>query len=180
MREGTDDGLFGAFMLLYRALLDRKQFKEPSSIAEFRAIQRRLPDDQRLRIFLTGRDSVPSCGAICTALGDTGVYLFGACNDSGMSTNGSYLIQWRAIQWMKQQGCRWYNLNGVNPEKNPGTYHFKAGVAGRAGQDVKSMGRFDAFAGSATATSVHLANLIARRCSKLIDDARQTVRRQME
>ena len=92
-------------MTLYRALLARKKFKEPNDIGEFREVQRQLPEGEKMRVFLTGRDGRPSCGAICSAIGKTGVYLFGACNDEGMTTNGSYLIQWKAIQWMKQQGC---------------------------------------------------------------------------
>jgi len=47
-----------------------------------------------------------------------------------MKTKGSYLLQWRAIQWLKGKGCRWYDLGGINPETNPGVYHFKAGLSG--------------------------------------------------
>lgn len=155
--DGTDDESFGAFAELYRSLLDRKKFKEPNDIREFRAIQEHLPGNQKLRVFLTGRDGTPSCGAVCSAYGGTGIYLFGACNEAGMTTNGSYLIQWKVIQWLKDRGCRLYNLNGINPETNPGTYHFKAGVAGKTGRDVRYLGRFDAYEGSATATAVHLA-----------------------
>jgi lipid II:glycine glycyltransferase (peptidoglycan interpeptide bridge formation enzyme) len=36
------------------------------------------------------------------SIGDTGVYLFGATNDEGMKNKGSYLLQWKAIQWMKK------------------------------------------------------------------------------
>ena len=176
--EGSDDASFGAFIELYRSLLDRKRFKEPNDIREFRVIQERLPDDQKLRIFLTGKNGAPSCGAICSALGGTGVYLFGACNESGLATNGSYLIQWKAIQWFKQQGCRVYNLNGINPESNPGTYHFKAGVAGRTGRDVRYLGRFDAYGGSLTATGVHLAAEAYRSFQRLLSRRANPVRAQ--
>ena len=169
--EGTGDALFADFMHLYRALLDRKKFKEPSDIAEFRAIQQQLPDDQKMMLFLTGKNGTVSCGAICTALGRTGVYLFGACNDQGLTTNGSYLIQWKIIQWLKQQGCLHYNLNGINPEKNPGTYHFKAGVAGKARREVRYLGRFDAYAGSPTATGVHVMNAALLRCKSMLRQA---------
>ena len=171
--EGSDDVLFGAFVELYRALLGRKRFQEPNDIDEFRDIQRRLPDGLKMRILLTGRDGRPSCGAICTAIGTTGVYLFGACDDLGMTTNGSYLIQWKAIQWLKQQGCRRYNLNGINPERNPGTYHFKAGIAGKGRREVRYLGRFDAYAGSATATSIHVINTAMLSCKRLLAQAKK-------
>jgi lipid II:glycine glycyltransferase (peptidoglycan interpeptide bridge formation enzyme) len=172
--EGSDDALFGAFVELYRALLERKKFQQPNDIDEFRDVQRRLPEDQKMRIFLTGRDGRPSCGAICTAIGKTGVYLFGACNELGMTTNGSYLLQWKVIQWLKEQGCRWYNLNGINPDKNPGTYHFKAGIAGKAGRDVHYLGRFDAYAGSGTARSIHLLSRAVLSCKRLLARPKKT------
>ena len=174
---GSDDRFFHAFMELYRALLHRKQFKEPNDINEFREMQRRLPDSLKMMVFLTGAGDDPSCGGVCTAIGATGVYLFGACNDAGLKTNGSYLIQWKAIQWLKEQGCRWYNLNGVNPDANPGTYHFKAGIAGKSGLDTRYLGRFDAYAGSATATIVSAANRAALSARRAVARARSLARR---
>lgn len=126
--EGTDDSLFVDFIGLYRELLRRKQFKEPNDINEFRTIQHELSTKFKMGIFLCRSNGFSSAGAICTAIGETGVYLFGATNDQGMKNKGSYLLQWKAIQWMKNNGCRYYNLNGINPLTNPGTYHFKAGI----------------------------------------------------
>jgi len=34
------------------------------------------------------------------------------------------------IQRLKAQGAVRYDLNGINPETNPGVHHFKAGMAG--------------------------------------------------
>ena len=34
------------------------------------------------------------------------------------------------IQWLKENGVRHYNLGGINPETNPGVYHFKRGLSG--------------------------------------------------
>ena len=169
---GSDDRFFHTFLDLYRALLERKKFKEPNDINEFREVQRRLPDSLKMMVFLTGAGDQPSCGAVCTAIGTTGVYLFGACNDQGLRTNGSYLIQWKAIQWMREQGCRWYNLNGVNPDANPGTYHFKAGIAGKSGLDTRYMGRYDAYAGSTAATIVSAANRAALSARRAVAHAR--------
>jgi hypothetical protein len=36
-----------------------------------------------------------------------------------------------------------YNLNGINPTKNPGTYKFKNDLAGKNGTSVQFLGRFD-------------------------------------
>jgi len=149
--EGTDDSLFVDFIGIYQDLLRRKKFQEPNDINEFRTIQRELPTEFKMRIFLCRTSDFSSTGAICTAIGETGVYLFGATNDQGRANKGSYLVQWKAIQWMKNCGCRYYNLNGINPVNNPGTYHFKAGLSGKSGKDVYYLGRFDCYSGALNA-----------------------------
>jgi hypothetical protein len=157
--EGTDDGLFADFIGLYGEMLRRKKFQIPSDINEFRMIQRDLPDELKMRIFLCRTNGVNSAGGVFTAIGDTGVYLFGATNDQGMENNGSYLVHWKAIQWMKQCGCRYNNLNGINPKKNPGTYVFKEGLAGKSGWDVYYLGRFDCYPGAIESALARAADL---------------------
>ena len=158
--EGTDDGLFADFIGIYRELLQRKKFKEPSDINEFRMIQSELPTKFKMRIFLCRSNGLSSAGAICTSIGETGVYLFGAINDQGMKNNSSYLLQWKAIQWMKNNACRYYNLNGINPLTNPGSYQFKTGISGKSGKDVHYLGRFDCYSGAITALLARGGDLV--------------------
>lgn len=145
MIGGTEDYLFANFIDIYNSLLKRKQFKEPNDINEFRMIQNKLPLEHKMMLFICESNGSISAGGIFTAIGDTGVYLFGATNSIGMKDKSSYAIQWKAIQWMKSKGCHFYNLNGINPETNPGGYHFKKGVAGKQGKDIKYLGRFDCY-----------------------------------
>jgi hypothetical protein len=166
--EGTDDDLFADFIVLYRALLDRKQFQEPNDINEFRMIQKDLPPEHKMRIFLCQSNGVSSAGVICATVGETGVYLFGATNDEGMSNKGSYLLQWKAIQWMKNNGCGYFNLNGINPDKNPGSYHFKSGLSGKNGQDVSYLGRFDCYPGAIKAGLAHAADAALPSLKKIL------------
>jgi hypothetical protein len=165
--EGTDDVLFADFIELYRALLDRKKFDEPNDINEFRMIQKDLPPEQKMRIFLCRSAGKSSAGVICAVVGDTGVYLFGATNNDGMTNKGSYLLQWKAIQWMKNNGCNYYNLNGINPDKNPGGYHFKAGLLGKNGEDVHYLGRFDSYADELTRKLVRAADKMLPKIRKI-------------
>lgn len=166
--EGTDDSLFVDFIGLYHDLLERKKFQEPNDINEFRMIQQELPPEFKMRIFLCRSDGISSAGVICATIGETGVYLFGATNDQGMANKGSYLLQWKAIQWMKNNGCRYYNLNGINPLTNPGNYHFKAGVSGKSGKDVHYLGRFDCYSGGITAALARTADLALPRMKKIL------------
>lgn len=166
--QGTDDCLFSEFIGIYQNLLRRKQFQEPNDINEFRLIQSKLPAEFKMRIFLCRSKGYCSAGAIVSAIGDTGVYLFGATNDRGLQDKASYLIQWKAIQWMKESGCRFFNLNGINPLKNPGTYHFKAGLAGKAGKDVYYLGRFDCYSGLINAVLFQAASWVFPLVKKTI------------
>ena len=77
-------------------------------------------------------------GAIVSLLGDRGVYLFGASDGPGLEKKSSYLVQWRAISWLKEHHARTYDLNGINQETNPGGYTFKSRLAGRHGQEVST------------------------------------------
>ena len=129
-----------------------------------------------MRIFLCRSNGISSAGVICATIGETGVYLFGATNDQGMANKGSYLLQWKAIQWMKQCGCRNYNLNGINPLLNPGSYHFKAGISGKSGKDVYYLGRFDCYSGAINAALAHTADLVFPFMKKVISIFRSYTR----
>ena len=63
-------------------------------------------------------------------MGDSAIYLLGATSDDGLNAKGSYLLQWTLIQWLKENGVRWYDLGGIDPEGNPGVYYFKRGFSG--------------------------------------------------
>lgn len=143
--EGFKDDLFGSFVDIYKEMLRRKNFAQPNDINEFRSIQKDLPDEFKMSIMLSRVDGKVSNGIICSGIGNTGVYLFGATSNAGLNSRGAYLLQWKMIEWLKQRGHSYYDLNGINPQRNPGTYQFKAGLSGKNGQDVYFVGQFDAY-----------------------------------
>jgi hypothetical protein len=166
--SGADETLFAAFIGLYRELLERKRFREPNDINDFRRVQLVLPPGWKMQVFLCGVNREYSAGAIFAAIGDTGIYLFGATNDRGMADKGSYLLQWRGLQWMKERGCTRYNLNGVNQAKNPGGYHFKAGLAGKNCETVDYLGRFDCYPGVVTKGLARAADSVLPALRRLL------------
>jgi lipid II:glycine glycyltransferase (peptidoglycan interpeptide bridge formation enzyme) len=128
--EGNGDGEFATMIALFNEMWARKQFAQASDINEFRRIQRSLPNGQKMRVFICEQDGIPVSGLLGSGMGHSGIYLFGGTSDKGMQAKGSYLLQWRMIQWLKENGVRYYNLGGINPETNPGVYHFKRGMSG--------------------------------------------------
>ena len=141
--EGCEDNLFKTFIVIYRKMIERKAFIEPNDINEFRLIQKDLPKEFKMKIYLCRFKGNICVGAIFSALGDTGVYLFGATDKIGMKSNGSYLIQWKFIEWLKENHFSYYDLNGINPETNPGSYRFKNGLCGKNGKDLCFLGQYE-------------------------------------
>jgi len=141
--EGSSDDLYKVFLNLLTEMLDRKRFVPGVDYNKFRMIQNELPKSHKMKIVVCEFEGDPVCAAICSAIGDTGIYLFGATANKGLKLNGSNLLQWHIIKWLKEQGFRWYDLCGIDPKGNPGVYHFKCGIAGKTGKDEKLIGQFD-------------------------------------
>jgi len=170
--EGEDDEIFGEFVRLYQEMLGRKKFAAQADIHRFRTIQRDLPQGWKMRVFLSRSEKGIGAGAICSASGDRGLYLFGATNEVGYADKGSYLLQWRIIHWLKAKGCVLYDLNGINPGQNPGTYRFKSGIAGKNERDVLMLGQYDSCAtmrGRLMSTGEARLLPIVRRLSRIKD-----------
>lgn len=141
--EGSEDELFEIFIGMYREMVARKKFHEPNDIDEFRTIQERLPVESKMKVMLCRSIEGVCAGLICSVVGGTAIYLFGATSTAGMKSRGSYLLQWKLIEWLKRGLVPRYDLNGINPETNSGTYKFKRDLAGNKGRDVRFLGRFE-------------------------------------
>jgi len=69
-------------------------------------------------------------GHLGSCLGDTCVYLLGAADRVGLEQKASYLLQWHVICAAQARHAVRYDLGGVDPDRNPGVYHFKSGLGG--------------------------------------------------
>lgn len=138
--EGNDGELFGRFIGLYDEMMSRKQFDTTVDVRAFARIQEELAPAEKMRVALARQAGRLHAGVVTTAVGDTGIYLLGATGQEGLKSKASYLLQWRMIEYLKAAGCRFYDLGGINPEANPGVYHFKSGLGGA---EVHQLGRFE-------------------------------------
>jgi hypothetical protein len=121
---------FSAFKELYSEMWERKKFKTTVSVEEFGKVQEELPENQRMKIMLCMQEGKPVAGVVCSALGNSAIYLLGATNETGMKLKAAYLLHWAVIRSLKEQNIRYYDLGGIDPEANPGVYHFKSGFSG--------------------------------------------------
>jgi lipid II:glycine glycyltransferase (peptidoglycan interpeptide bridge formation enzyme) len=165
--EGFDDKLFDTFITIYKEMVARKAFIEPNDINEFRLIQNRLPERFKMKVMLCKSSDEFTSGAIFSTIGKTPIYLFGATSNVGIKSRGSYLLQWKFIEWLKSNGFTTYDLNGINPIANPGTYGFKSELCGSNGRDVRFLGRFDS-----------CNSLISSSCVALGEGLRSRIQRQ--
>ncbi|MBX3744430.1 MAG: peptidoglycan bridge formation glycyltransferase FemA/FemB family protein [Verrucomicrobiae bacterium] len=163
VREGTGRDLYDTFLRLYHEMMARKNFDTTVDPDEFGRIQERLPESQKMLVFISEKDGQPMTGLVASRVGESGIYLLGATSDAGMKSKGSYLLQWRMIERLKALGCRGYDLGGIDPEKNPGVYHFKQGMGG---DEIRFPGRFsfsaDPFSTFCVSLAERLQSLMAR------------------
>ncbi len=134
--EGNGIEEYRVFAAVYKEMWERKRFDTSVDVDEFARIQEGLPDSQRMRVLICRQGDAAVAGIVCSAMGDTGIYVLGATSDAGLQSKGAYLLQWTMIRWLKEHGFRFYDLGGINPASNPGVYHFKSGLSGN---DVRLM-----------------------------------------
>ena len=132
--------LYDKFLRAYREMRARKPFETTVEVAEFRRMQAQLPPSLKMETFICEKEGKLLNAIVLSAIGDTAIYLLGATSADGLKLKGAYLLQWHAIQWLKERGCRWYDLGGINSERNPGVYHFKSGLSG---EETHQLGTFE-------------------------------------
>ena len=95
VRQGTDDELFNTAIMLAKEMELRKDLKSIAVSHEYyRSIQNLLPDPLKMQVMICEANNEPVCAAICTVVGDTGIYLLGASAQKALKLNASYLLQW--------------------------------------------------------------------------------------
>ncbi|MCP3917136.1 MAG: GNAT family N-acetyltransferase [bacterium] len=129
------------FMDLYREMHVRKGYYDTSEAELFPDIHASLPEHLRPHILATRVNGEIVAMVVISLIGTTGFYLFGATSPNGRSTGASYVVHWEAVRWLKEQGCRWYDLVGAypalsTPAESEGIRQFKSGLTGKLGREV--------------------------------------------
>jgi lipid II:glycine glycyltransferase (peptidoglycan interpeptide bridge formation enzyme) len=163
--EGDGPEHYQMFLKLYQDMWSRKKFDTSVDVGEFRRICADLPAGLRLRILICQDKGVPVSGIVCSALGKMGIYLLGATSEAGLNSKGAYLLQWTMIKWLRDNGFKYYDLGGIDPDRNPGVHHFKKGFSG---DDVTRLAPFDC-----------CENSLSYLCMKGADLARGSLRASM-
>jgi hypothetical protein len=164
IKTGSDDSFFVDFIQLFDGMINRKDFDVDLVPGFYRQVQHDLPDNDKFKVTIVYENDQPITGHVCSILGDTCMYLLGASNESGLKNKASYLVQWSVVQKAKQMGCRIYDLGGIDPEGNPGVYHFKKGMGGA---DVTIPGPYEIYPSTWSKFVVSMSERVYRRIKKM-------------
>ncbi|GBD89448.1 femAB family protein [bacterium BMS3Abin04] len=139
--RGKDAKYFDEFLKLYKEMHQTKQFVEHINVESFKKMQQSLPDSLKMDVFLAYHEDEPIAALVGTNIGEIGIYLLGASARKGRELGASYQLQWYMLSWLKESGCKYYDLGGIDPEGAPGVTRFKAGLGGTI---LTSYGEFGA------------------------------------
>ena len=144
LREGFSGYLMNDFLALYADMRRRKGEDEIPPLDYLPQVQRQLPEGSKLRIAICRHAGVPVAGLVVSAMGSKAFAVAAATGTAGMDVRGSYLVQWRMIQWLKDHKVGWYDLARINERTHPGTTQFKLGLSGKLGSIGEYLGEFQA------------------------------------
>jgi hypothetical protein len=161
---GTSDEMYAKFHRAYDEMMARKRFETTVSVEEFALLQTALPPQLKMRVLICEKEGVLFNALVVAPAGDTGIYLLAATSNAGLAADGAFLLQWRAMQMLKAEGYRWYDLGGINPETNPGVYQFKSGMGGT---DTAQIGVFDYCSSPLSALCVRGGETLVRARARL-------------
>jgi peptidoglycan pentaglycine glycine transferase (the first glycine) len=122
----------------------RRQGFAPYPAEYYAEILRQFGEGHRAELLLAEHDGEVLSGAMIIGYGDTVVYKMGAWSGRRTGLHPNELVHWRAMQWARERGYRYYDLEGIDesvaravlageelPESgHRGTTRFKLGLGG--------------------------------------------------
>ncbi|MGE5399301.1 MAG: lipid II:glycine glycyltransferase FemX [Ignavibacteriales bacterium] len=163
--EGNSVELFLMFKDLYRQLLSIKELPVHLDMDNYISIQKELPERHKMHIVICRAEGVPVGGVVGTLMGSSAACLLAAANHTGRKLSAAFLLQWQLIKWLKANGCKSYDLGGIDSETNHGVYHFKAGLGGR---EVEYLGQFESCRSQSSRILVNTGEYLRKMKQKLL------------
>ena len=130
LEVAIQEGAAGLDWLLprYQAMMADKGFSgiAPSLLS---ALARHTDAEDLPLLTAKSGDDDASAVLICRH-GAAATYLIGWNSDAGRRTRANHLLLWRAMLELKDRGCRWFDLGGIDETLTPGIATFKRGLGG--------------------------------------------------
>ena len=171
---GTNEEHYGIALNIYKEMHNRKQFPILVDMEKQGLVQKNLPESLKMKILICRLKGEPIAALGWSTIGDTGLPLIAATGDKALSlsTNASNLLWWKMIEDMKNQGCKFCDVGGIDTVLNPGGYKFKKGLAGKNARDEKYVGQYvlhNNFKAYLLYLSINKARLIQKKYPILVN-----------
>jgi len=101
----------------------------------------------RATLLIAYLEETPLAGLMPFAFNGQAWYMYGASSNEHREKMPNHLLQWRAMQWAREKGCREYDLWGIPDAENESAVHALTGVGrfkqGIGGDVVRFLGAYD-------------------------------------
>ena len=131
-----DSGQIELLVNKYEKLQEEKEFSGLSS-SLLSELARQSSEEWGFSLFIAyendyQKDDDPLGMLVSVRHGDTATYLIGLTNTKGRSFQINYVLLWMAILHSKDEGCKWFDIGGLDSTTPEGIRHFKSGVNSEA------------------------------------------------
>jgi lipid II:glycine glycyltransferase (peptidoglycan interpeptide bridge formation enzyme) len=113
------------FYKLCEVTSQKKQFELNTSYTFLVHLLQEENSSIEAHLFIARREGKLCGGAVILRCGDCIHYMWGAIDRACSKYGIGEAIQAEVIEWAISQNCKKYDLEGIDPKKNPGTYQFK-------------------------------------------------------
>lgn len=115
----------------YARFMEERRFTGvPPAIVAAMAAHAWRPDDLRALAAVPAGGGASVGGVLMARHGDAATYLIGWNNDEGRRLKAGNLLLWQGALAARRDGCRWFDLGGIDDVLTPGIAAFKRGLNG--------------------------------------------------
>lgn len=127
----SEPTLINEYFDLCRRISEMKQFELRTSPALIqRLLRAQTIPDVEARLFVARCSGRVGAGALAFRCGPSVHYFGGASDRAFTKQHPGEAVHWSIVEWGLSRGCRCYDLEGIDPHGNPGTYAFKKKMGG--------------------------------------------------
>jgi peptidoglycan pentaglycine glycine transferase (the first glycine) len=121
-------------------------------------------------LFIASVDGHPAAGIIAAVFGSDAIYMYGASDTKYRSLGAAFNLQFRAMQWGREQGAKFYDLWGIPMVDPPKDNEHKDHVPATKGDDWRGLYRFKTgFGGSIVSYPPVVQRMYHRRLAHLAE-----------
>jgi hypothetical protein len=140
--QSTEAGDIDRFFELCTEISKAKSFDFPASrqLLQQLILLSNDGEDVEARLFLAYSSDTQVAGVFVLRCGKHLHYMWGAVDRNYAKLRAGEALHWAVIEWGLQTYCTLYDLEGIDPVNNQGTYQFKKKMGGR---EVRLCARLD-------------------------------------